>query len=50
MKIEVALLTLNKNPVRTEFIYSFDNMQEALQFIDLTFKNGYEVAIRETKE
>lgn len=50
MIIEVALLTLSKNPVRTEYIYRFNNLSEAIAFIDLSLANGYEVDVRKTEE
>lgn len=48
--IEVALLTLSKCPTRTEYIYRFENLSDAIDFIDLNLANGYEVDVRRTKE
>lgn len=50
IKIEVVLLTLNKNPSKSEYIYRFNNLSAAIAFIDLSLENGYEVEVRQTKE
>lgn len=50
IKIEVVLLTLNKNPSKSDYIYRFNNLSTAIAFIDLSLENGYEVEVRQTKE
>lgn len=47
--IEVVLLTISKNPIRTEYIYRFKELNEAIQFVEISLKNGYEVDIRKTE-
>ena len=48
--IEVALLTLSKNPVRTEYVYKFEELKKAIEFIDLCLENGYEVDVRRVEK
>lgn len=48
--IEVALLTLTKCPSRTEYVYRFTKLADAIAFIDLNLENGYEVDIRQIEK
>lgn len=50
MKIEVTLLKKMKITERSEYIYRFDNLMDAVRFVDLSLHNGHEVTIRETEE